>query len=64
MPVILDREHFAPWFDPLTPPPTLHELLRPCPAERIALHPVGTAVGNVRNDGPELVAAVTGRFTT
>ena len=23
----------------------------------------GAAAGNVRNDGPELVAAVTGRFT-
>jgi hypothetical protein len=33
-------------------------------AVSFALHPVGAAVGNVRNDGPELVAAVTGRFTT
>jgi len=49
MPVILDRTHFAAWLDPLTPPPALHELLRPCPADRIALHPAGAAVGNVRN---------------
>jgi putative SOS response-associated peptidase YedK len=64
MPVILDREHSAAWLDPMTPPPALHELLRPCPPERVALRPVGAAVGNVRNDGPELVAAITGRFTT
>ena len=64
MPCILDRAHFAAWLDPQTPPPALHELLRPYPPERVAFHPVGAAVGNVRNDGPELVAAVTGRFTT
>src|SRR5262249_26635385 len=56
MPVILDREHFAAWLDPLAPPPALHELLRPCSPERIALHAVGAAVGNVRNEGPKLVA--------
>ena len=63
MPVILDRAHFAAWLDPLTPPAALHELLRPCPPERIALHPVGAAVGNVRNDGPELVAPAADLFT-
>jgi putative SOS response-associated peptidase YedK len=63
MPVILDREHFAAWLDPLTPQPALHELLRPCPPERIALHPVGAAVGNVRNDGPGLVAPAADLFT-
>jgi len=64
MPVILDREHFAVWLDALTPAPALHELLRPCPPERVAYHPVGAAVGNVRNDGPELVAPSASRFTT
>jgi putative SOS response-associated peptidase YedK len=63
MPIILDREHYGAWLDPLTPPPTLHELLRPCPPERIALHPVGAAVGNVRNDGAELVAPTADLFT-
>jgi len=36
---------------------------RSCPAEGIALHPVGSAVGNVRNDGPELVAPAADLFT-
>jgi putative SOS response-associated peptidase YedK len=62
-PVILDREQFAAWLDPLTPPTALHELLRPCPPERIALHSVGAAVGNVKDDGPELVAPHADRFT-
>jgi putative SOS response-associated peptidase YedK len=55
-PVILDREHFAAWLDPLTPPPALHELLRPCSADRIATYPVAPLVGNVKNEGPHLVA--------
>jgi putative SOS response-associated peptidase YedK len=63
MPVILDREHFAAWLDPLAPAAALHELLRPCPPEWIALHPVGAAVGNVRNDGPELVVPAADLFT-
>jgi putative SOS response-associated peptidase YedK len=63
MPVILDREHFAAWLDPLTPSPALHELLRPCPPDRVALHPVGAAVGNVRNDGPGLVVPAADLFT-
>jgi putative SOS response-associated peptidase YedK len=63
MPVILDRDQFAAWLDPLTPPPALHELLRPCPPERVAVHPVAPLVGNVRNDGPGLVAPAADLFT-
>jgi len=63
MPVILEPPHFAAWLDPLTPPPILHELLRPCPASRIAFHAVAPLVGNVRNDGPELRAPAADLFT-
>jgi len=35
---------------------------RPCPPERVALHPVGAEVGNVRNDAPELVAPAADLF--
>jgi hypothetical protein len=45
------------------PPPAHHEPPRPCPPERIALHMVGAAVGNVRNDRPELVATAADLFT-
>jgi putative SOS response-associated peptidase YedK len=61
--VIIDPSHFAAWLDPLTPPPALHELLRPCRADRIARHPVAPLVGNVRNDGPDLVAPAADLFT-
>jgi len=63
MPVILDPSHFAAWLDPLTPALALHELLRPCTPERIATHPVAPLVGNVKNEGPELVAPVADLFT-
>jgi putative SOS response-associated peptidase YedK len=57
-PVILHPSRFAAWLDPLTPPPALHKLLRPCPPDRIATHPVAPLVGNVKNEGRELVAPV------
>jgi putative SOS response-associated peptidase YedK len=60
MPVILPPESFAEWLDPLAAQPELLDLLRPCPAEWLALHPVGAGVGNVRNDGPELVEPLAG----
>ncbi|WBL61910.1 SOS response-associated peptidase family protein [Stutzerimonas stutzeri] len=56
-PLVLSPQYAARWIDPHLPP---HE------AEKLALehglcveefewHPVGKAVGNVRNDGPELI---------
>jgi len=63
MPVLLAPSHFAAWLDPLTPPTALHELLKPCPADRIATHPVAPLVGNIRNDGPELAAPAADLFT-
>jgi putative SOS response-associated peptidase YedK len=62
-PVILPPESLAAWLDHATPAATLHELLRPCPADSIAIHPVAPLVGNVRNDGPELVAPAADLFT-
>jgi putative SOS response-associated peptidase YedK len=53
MPVILDRQAAEAWLDPENRHP--EELLVPCPSEGIELRPVGSAVGNVRNDGPELI---------
>ena len=58
MPLILPAGRWQPWLagggDPA-------ELLAPADAEvldGIAIRPVGAAVGNVRNNGPELVAPV------
>jgi putative SOS response-associated peptidase YedK len=58
MPVILAPESVARWLDPASEPGALSDLLGPCPDARLALHPVTRAVGNVRNEGPELIAAI------
>jgi putative SOS response-associated peptidase YedK len=53
MPVILDPATELDWLDAGTPGPVLHELLRGLDAEHTRLQPVGPAVNDVRNDGPE-----------
>ena len=58
MPVILAPEAVARWLDPASDPGALGDLLGPCPDARLALHPVTRTVGNVRNAGPELIAAI------
>lgn len=55
MPVILDHEDLQVWLDPAAAPEDLQALLRPCPEDWIKAYEVGAAVGNVRNDGPELI---------
>ncbi len=60
MPVILPREAWPLWLDPAAQTRELRPLLVPCPAEGMAAHPVGQAVGDVRNDGPELVLPLSG----
>lgn len=63
MPVILPREAWAMWLgEKEVSPEELKALLRPCPAEAIRVFPVGAAVGNVRNDTPELMDPVGPEF--
>jgi putative SOS response-associated peptidase YedK len=57
MPVILTPDDVAAWLDPETAPEVLQSLLMPCPDERLVSHPVSRVVGNVRNEGPELIEA-------
>jgi hypothetical protein len=38
------------------------DMLRSCPSEALALHPVDARVGNVKNDDAGLVAPLTGLF--
>jgi len=56
MPVVLEPTTFDLW---LTASPdeldALDDLLRPAPAGTLTHHPVDRAVGNVRNDGPQLI---------
>jgi putative SOS response-associated peptidase YedK len=56
MPVIVDPKDYARWLqvqDKATPP---LDLLKPYPAEGMEAWPVSQLVGNVRNNGPELLS--------
>lgn len=58
MPVILTSEAEAAWLDPdVTDPGEIMAMLQPYPGE-LQFWRVGSAVGNVRNHGPELIKAV------
>ncbi|EGV16297.1 SOS response-associated peptidase [Thiocapsa marina] len=59
MPVILAPDVVDVWLDRTSDPARLSALLMPSPEERLAMHPVSRAVGNVRNEGRELIARVT-----
>lgn len=56
MPLLLPQDRWQAWLDPATPLPQVRALLTPSDLHR-ALHayPVDKAVGNVRNDSPELI---------
>ena len=58
MPVILPEEAWGLWLDPAAQVREVQPLLVPFPAEQMLAHPVGKAVGNIRNDGPELILAL------
>ncbi|WFF01282.1 SOS response-associated peptidase [Micromonospora sp. WMMD964] len=58
MPVLLPPEAWSSWLAPTDEP---ERLLAPASAEQLAgleIRPVGAAVGDVRNDGPQLTARV------
>ncbi|GAB4418772.1 MAG: SOS response-associated peptidase [Bacteroidia bacterium] len=54
MPVILRDEAARLWLDPGASAGVLAELLVPFPSDALEAYPVSSAVGNVRNDYPEL----------
>jgi putative SOS response-associated peptidase YedK len=59
MPVVLEPEGLDEWLDPENrDKPELESLLTASPAGTLVRRPVGTSVGNVRNDGPELIEAL------
>jgi len=51
-PVVLAEADWRRW---LTPDSDAADLMRPAADDRVDLREVGTAVGNVRNDGPALI---------
>ena len=59
MPVILPRETWPLWLgEDAGEPEQLKAVLRPYPAEDMAMWRVSTRVGNVRNNDPSLIEAV------
>jgi putative SOS response-associated peptidase YedK len=56
MPVILSPTSVASWLDPSSAIEGLQDILTGDPDRRLSLHPVTRAVGNVRNEGAELIA--------
>lgn len=59
MPVILPPSRWAEWLDPANHDiEAITGLLLPAPPELLTLRPVGTDVGNVRNNGPTLLDEV------
>jgi len=51
-PVVITPANFDAW---LAAALGSEALLRPCPPDAMEAYPVSQAVGNVKNDGPELV---------
>ncbi len=59
MPVMLPPSAWGQWLDPdFADLDALGKLLVPAPARLMTVHPVSTAVNNVRQKGPELIEAV------
>ncbi|MEZ0581192.1 SOS response-associated peptidase [Nocardioides sp. MH1] len=58
MPLMLTRDRRDAWLDPRTPKDSLLDLLVPAQQSGLQAYPVSTAVGNVRNNGPELVEPI------
>ena len=58
-PVVLERHHWDLWLDPeLSDPKMLEPLLVPTVGGTLVHYPVDRAVGNVRNDRPQLLDQV------
>ncbi|UMG91941.1 SOS response-associated peptidase [Nocardioides sp. TF02-7] len=58
MPLLVTPERRSAWLDPQTPKDRLLDLLVPAQETGLEAFPVARAVGNVRNNGPELVEPV------
>jgi putative SOS response-associated peptidase YedK len=58
-PVVLEQKYWELWLDPeFTNVGKLQPLLVPTAKGTLLHHPVGKSVGNVRNDGPELLEEI------
>ena len=60
MPVILDPADYSQWLE--GDREEAADLFKPFPSDAMHAWPVGKAVGNVRNQGPELIEEVRSLF--
>jgi putative SOS response-associated peptidase YedK len=59
MPLLVEPDRYDAWLDPsVSDPEELKRLLVPAAPGRLEAYPVGTAVNNVRNNGPDLLEAL------
>jgi putative SOS response-associated peptidase YedK len=58
MPVILAPRNYKRWLKPASPGRLPVDLLRPFPAKQMNAWKVSRAVGNVKNDQPDLLAPI------
>jgi putative SOS response-associated peptidase YedK len=58
MPMMVERERWGAWLDPLAPRDDLLSLLVPAAPGRLEAYPVSTEVNNVRNNGASLVEPI------
>jgi putative SOS response-associated peptidase YedK len=58
MPIVLEPGDWDAWLAAETSILELRPMLRPLPAEELAMHPVSPSVNNVRNQGPELLVPI------
>ncbi|GAB2987884.1 SOS response-associated peptidase [Nocardioides montaniterrae] len=58
MPLVVPRERRSAWLSAETTPDHLEELVVPAQQSGLTAYPVDKAVGNVRNNGPELVEPI------
>jgi putative SOS response-associated peptidase YedK len=59
MPVIIPRDSYRAWLDPMNEDTAqLKGLIASYPAERMDAYPVSKAVSNARNEGPELIRPI------
>jgi putative SOS response-associated peptidase YedK len=59
MPLLMPMDRQAAWLSPgLTDPEEVRGLLQPAPENAVAFHRVSARVGNVANDGPELMEEI------
>ncbi|WP_235864852.1 SOS response-associated peptidase family protein [Pseudothauera lacus] len=57
-PVILAPQNYSTWLARATEPEHLDSVISSPPVVPVALFPVSKAVGNVKNDSPDLIAPV------